>query len=614
MSEFRLTLDGQNFTPTEWREMSFLTGWEEDVYSTTGDLSYTFTGEAYDYLVGRYDLSYCNTVECKIYICDELRHTGLIFLSEADIDRKRCTINVAVSDNDWNALVKNKKKQVYYLDQDKSSDNTTITPASSTQIEFHYPSSYSGGGAGHGTTLQSTCYSVFEALKFLIAAMSNDEIGFASDYFDTGGEGENFMLVTGREIRLPGDADNLAPGISFEDLWRDLKALFNLRLWTEEDSGSMRVRIEPFDYFRAPTTHLTIDALDSLRERVISEQVYSTVKMGSRAARDAADTPTTSWEDISYLGWRDETFNVRGDCVTDTSLDLSVSTLLIDSNNIEAQVLGEEANDDEVFIVATDGTDTLQYDFLGNGSYYYNYPFTNSVVANRWANRVHNAGFSDRGDTNGNFSASPASDQSGFINGMASVIAFDNEISDPDSAYDPATLAGVYTAPADGLYLFKVRGVFRVQYNEAEDPFIEWVVEITKDLVEYETRRIRLNTVPGAEVSYDITQVFGVSALTGEDIVTSQDFQNSNYPTTPDTTTAITYTTSSRFEIEGLFVGNSVPLEYSSEYPLTAEQYDEILANRTKRIDLDGYTGWVKSINFRPFAVSDIVLESVKQS
>jgi hypothetical protein len=159
-----------------------------------------------------------------------------------------------------------------------------------------------------------------------------------------------------------------------------------------------------------------------------------------------------------------------------------------------------------------------------------------------------------------------------------------------------------------------VRGVFRVQYNEAEDPFIEWVVEITKDLVEYETRRIRLNTVPGAEVSYDITQVFGVSALTGEDIVTSQDFQNSNYPTTPDTTTAITYTTSSRFEIEGLFVGNSVPLEYSSEYPLTAEQYDEILANRTKRIDLDGYTGWVKSINFRPFAVSDIVLESVKES
>ena len=611
---YRLTLDGQNFDPQEWKDTEFVTGWEDDVYSTKGNASLTFTGDAYAYLVGRYDASYCNTVECKIYICDELRHTGLIFLSEAQIDRIKCTISVSVSDVDWNALVKNKRKQVYYLDQDKSSNGTTITPAAASQIEFHYVTNYSTGSGGDPVGANSTCYRVFEALQFLVAAMSDNQIEFVSDFFGSGGEGYNWMLVTGREIRLPGDADNLAPGISFEDLYADLKALFNLRLWTEDNSGTQRVRIEPFDYFRSLSVSTAISGVTQLTERVMAEEVYSTVKLGSRASRLASETPTTSFEPISYLGWSDETFNVRGDCVTDTSLDISVRNLIIDSNSIQAQIAGEENKDDDVFLVATDGTSTLAYDFLGTGDYFYNFPFTNSTVSNRWSNRIHNAGFSDRGDANGSFEASPASNQSGFINGMASVIAFDNEISDPDTAYDPATLAGVYTAPADGLYLFTVQGEFEVTYNAFEEPFIEWVIEISVNLAEYETRRIRLNTVPGATIRYSITQVFGVNVLSGDDVVTSQDFQNSNFPTTPDTTTAITYLTDSRFKIEGLFVGDSVPLEYTTEYPLTPEQYDTILANREKKLDIDGYRGWVRNITFRPFGLSQITLEAVKEA
>ena len=102
--------------------------------------------------------------------------------------------------------------------------------------------------------------------------------------------------------------------------------------------------------------------------------------------------------------------------------------------------------------------------------------------------------------------------------------------------------------------------------------------------------------------------------LSGDDVVTSQDFQNSNFPTTPDTTTAITYLTDSRFKIEGLFVGDSVPLEYTTEYPLTPEQYDTILANREKKLDIDGYRGWVRNITFRPFGLSQITLEAVKEA
>ncbi len=528
-------------------------------------------------------------------------------MSESQIDRIKCTINVGISDNNYNALIKNKVKQVYFLDQTRASDNSTITAASSTNVTFHVVV----GGASSAAA--SVCYSVFESLQYLVSAMTNGAVLFASDFFDTGGEQENLMLCTGQEISAPSVAANLAPGISFEDTYKDLKVLYNLRQWVEESGGVYTLRVEPFEYFRATETSVGLSDLNELTENVTSEKLYSNIKCGSNGYRKPSTSPATTFQNTTFQTWAKETYNVRGDCVTDNSLQLSVSSLIIDSNSIEAQEAADKNKDDDVFLVETDGTNTLQFDFLGDGNLYYNAGLTNQSVSSRWSDRIHNQAFSDAGNTNGDFSARPTADQPGFINGMAAIIKFNTEISDPDTAYDPATLSGVYTAPANGLYLFEVQGRFEVTYSTAEGAFIDWAVELSVNLTDYvETRRVPLASFPGGTISYDLTQVIAVTLIIGDTVVVAQDFQNANFPITPDTGTAINYLDTSRFTIESLLVGSSVPIQYKTNYPLTPEQYDAILANRDYQLDLDGYSGWVKDVNYTPFGISEITVEAVK--
>lgn len=112
---WRLTLDGQNFSnPIEWRDDQYDAGWEDDFFAIKGSGSFTFQGDAYQYIKSVYDAGYCSTIDVRIYLCGERFFDGLIFVSEGSYDLVKCTVNVAVADNSYLAIINNKRKQKYF--------------------------------------------------------------------------------------------------------------------------------------------------------------------------------------------------------------------------------------------------------------------------------------------------------------------------------------------------------------------------------------------------------------------------------------------------------------------------------------------------------------------
>lgn len=595
---FRLTLDGQNFTPSDWKGVAFELGWVDEVFFVKGGGSLNFYGDAYEYIKSVYDSSYCGTIECDVYFCDELVHTGIIFVSEAVFDLVKCVVNVAVSDNGYIAKIKNKGEQKYYLDVGSSSNGTSITTASSVNIAMHTVTT----GA---SIANRECYRIDEALGFLVRAMSDDTVDYTSDFFGSGGDGYNYVLVTGLELRSPGS--NPAPQVSFKELWADLRALFNLRASFEVISNTQTMRIEPYAYWRGGGETAAFDSLTSLTEQVDADKIYSTVECGSAKFRTATDdTPNTSYGGNIAITWDQSVYNVRGDCVTDNTLDLTVKHHIIDSNSIENAINGNETYDRENFIIETDGTDSLQFNTLGDGNAYYNKSINNNNVLQRWATRIHNDSFANLTATSAAFEAVSTSATTGTP-------WYDSELSDPGGNYDETTFPGIYTIPSDGIYLFEAFFDIDVEYDNTSSPSREFRSTLFKtdgiSSLDTSTATFILdNPLPGgvgvATVNYQFTFYYAVEATAGEQCFLSSAI-------TPTAGWTVTQNAGCTFGGgDALVSSDSVPIIQATEsVPMTLDQFLDMSVAPEQKISLNRNKGYIRSVIYRPLGLSEIETE-----
>jgi hypothetical protein len=633
---FRITLDGQNLgDPQEWRELAIVSEWSDDIFTTTCSNTFTFAGEAYEYLIDLYDSAYCSVVVARIYVCDDLVHEGRLYLSEATIDRVQCTIRVNVSDIGWNAYIKNKAKQKFFVDVARSSDGTSITAASSTDITMHSVS------AGTDLANDATCYSAFEVLQFLVSAMSDGVLGFASDFFETG-DGSSDFITTGLEIRDRATT-NPAPECSWDVVYKDLKKLYDLRVWTEDDGGTETVRVEPFYYFQDATEATEFAALSSLTESVDADQLYSRIKIGSKSARDyQEDTPNTSFTNDSYIGWDEEEYNIAGDCVVDNDLDLQVSQLVVDSNSIENQLNGNDSQDNKLFLLraslAYPGTyKTEQSDLQGSGSFLYNEHYTNSQVLTRWEPRIHNTVFRYTNAGGADFEAQTSADQDVAVScswgdpadacGYGATVPYDNEILDAGGNYDAVTNYD-FTLPAVGTYLF----VFDYDVDVTIGSIIggltgpDLIHKITTNLyettgaVDYATRDFvftdfrpltgPLGSPVTATKNFRFSHTFAYTGLSGDKVRGYVSFTNNTGLGTIGA--QATFKTGCSFRSEGLLLNPSSGVKvYRTDVPITPEQWDAIQDNRAQQLALNGERGFIRRVSWLPFGTSTIETDQV---
>lgn len=632
MSEFRATLDGMNFpNPLEWRETAFVLGWEEDVFTKRQSITYTFTGEGYEYIVGKYDESSCQSIEIKIYICDKLEFIGLIYMTDITVNRMKCRVSCPIADNGYRSFINNKKRQQYTVNVGVGSDGTDIDPAPDYYFAVHDVQT------GTYEATNRLGFRVYDALDFLVRAMSNETLAFASDAFDTGGIYDGYVIVSGEDLRAAGSyaSTDIAPTTSWDDLYGDLKILFNLAIRVYDEAGVPTLRVEPYDYFRETNVSAEV-AIKDLEEAIEADTIYSTIDIGSSNSRGPfQDDPNTSMPSEIYTGFLQESHNVFGDCVTENTLPVQTQKLVYDSNSIENAINGSEVNDSNTFLIKTDGPQSEQFDILGDGNHYYNGTLTNEEVLGRWLNRVHNDSYQFSGDSSNDFEAATTADVSVLVTtgwGLPSVdwtpqMEFDDVISDPGSNYDGVTNFE-YTMPVTQTRFFTYQ--FDVEVTMASLGVGFFYVDtyiIINGGESYQTRRYPiynesrdLPPITTVVRDFQINQTFVVTATVGDTIrgfVVFNSDQN-----LPFGGTAV-FKSGAIFKSGSFIDASSTLVQITSEAPITYEQWNSIKADTSGQLRLYGTSGSghgvqefgnIKELTYTPFSVSSIALNKVRNS
>lgn len=638
---FKLTLDGTHVSdPLEWAEFSITKSWDDDVFLDRTELSYTFIDDAYAYILDQYDASFCGQIQVNIYICDTLRFKGKIFLSEIEIDRVSCQISASISNNNYDAFIKNKADQRYVVNIARSSNGEAITACTPVETDFH---DVSTGSYYPDTRL---VYDAFDVLEFLIQAMSDGVMGFKSDFFSTGnGFGDTF--ATGLELRVP-DPANPAPEISWSEAYGALKILWNLAIDVHLIGGVETLVVEPYAFFRNFGVSQSFQGLNSVKESIDAGQLYSVINIGSsQFRRPEQEDALTSFPNIPFKTWRAETYNIGGSCVVKNELIITVSDVLIDSNSIENQLITivEQRNDEKVFLVRTEEgystRQTVEYPLLlGDGNYYYNGLYNNESVLANWVNRIHNAPFKFTTGTAADFFASLSTSQAvqlgcatttalwgdpGDACGYGDAIPFDNVTFDPGGNYNAVDF--YYELPANGTYKFIVDYFLDltitelIQSPKGADLIFTLRTHLYEELsaLDIETRDFEIQDFrpqPGgvlvaATRNFAFSHFFIYSGVAGDRIRPYLEFFQ-NVPLIQLGATANVLTPTS-FKSTGFLVDSDSAIKiYSGETPITDSEWGNIEAEPYKEILLNGrYPGNIRRIEWKPFGISNIELEAV---
>jgi C1q domain len=479
----KVTLDNIEVSnPIDWNELTSTLKRDEtfDALLLYQDGNITFDSDGYDYIVGKINSEgFCGYVSISVFnYCVESDPVeiikGRLFYSDVEIDEYNCTVQCKLTDNSFNATIRNNKAIKCTVTSGKSKNGVDITAAAGYTLRLYEPTSNANNRNIFGVT-------VYEAFQTLIPFMTDGGLSFASDTFGVGGEWEGLSITSGYKIR---NSDNTnsppLPAFSFEELYKEIKRRIPIGLIIENPYTNPVLRIESLDYFfETPTTFEFVD-IERIKTRFDTLKLYSKVKFGQpEYSSNTAGFP----DDIKFRGWKEEEYHVLGTCNIDTALDLTCEWYT-SSNTIETSYNGNEDYDEKLFLIDVDPATNTNYfsNWLNLASplYYPNERLTNAFIAARYFGGVPNtiaAYFGSPGD--GTFNAYLSASQSYPTSGndVFDPAAFDAEVFDTGAHYDTATYK--FTAPEGGVYNFKTNFNISITAQNTA-PVILWQLRLQR--------------------------------------------------------------------------------------------------------------------------------------
>ena len=394
----RLFINGTDYTPdtiSDLNDLSEHIWYDSDRKAFLQEITGTVLlgGQGFRYFQNLLRTNYDTQVPCTLSRFDEYAGVwetvlhGLVFVTDCTFDLYAQTVEIQLVDNSFFAKIENNKSIEFVIGSGRSKNGTDITGvATSTQIKVlnnlptpplvYLPNTVTG-------------WSRYEAMKFLVAAMTDNQIGFYSDalqeYLDPV---QNVLnqgyLFSGEALRY--GPKQYGPNISFEYLYGDLGKLYNLVQYIDRDSnGNLRLRVERFDDIRQSSTIDTQHVATSVNEMINSDTLYSCVRMGSKDQDLDGYFPFTP-----FLSTFEEQFAMSYASNTDKELDLKMQALITDTNLIyytqtQQGLADPDSNkDDEVFYVICRKYDGVNWDEKGtlyfSGAYYLNADISNQNV------------------------------------------------------------------------------------------------------------------------------------------------------------------------------------------------------------------------------------------
>lgn len=633
---FRFYLDNQlSENPLNWQDTQIVIERDEVIkgllYGYTTPI--TFTGFGYEYLKGLFDDGFCNKATALIQIdCDD-GYTdlfeGIIFITECEFNLERCTVSAVINDNHYGARIKNNKNIKSFIGVGRSKNDTAITAVPQSTVNMFNPSD----GATSGTAREA--YSIYNVFTHLVTFASDNEMLFDSNYFGSGGEGEDYVITTGAAIR--DTANSHPPYTSFLEAFTEIDKRFNVSFYIDVSTAKPTLWIEPTEDIYNSSEAIELNNVPGLTVRVDESRLYSLVRFGSQTTQ-SEDAATFQAPDIRFYGHKEEEYHILGECNIDNTLDL-VGQWVVDSNVIEDIIVNAvDSYDEEIFIIETDGAgNAVESDVYAVAPavlpVVYNPSLFNSAIAARYFGGIHNDIASYLDDSDNTFSANKNITQSYNITTTAlpspttvEPFEFNTEISDTNNNYTAAS--SYYTAPEDNQYTFRVIARFQ------DFRFIETASEpeIRELQVTLKIRRYEDNTF--ANLLVDLEETFIIQDPNNE-FTAGQSveliFTGTHYLNTNETVRAViefvetaanncnikfdlagddTYTVdeSCRFETTAIFDGGGLYqrynpkdfkcLIYAFEYPITYNQFSSLLPNNQQRVNLGIDSGWIKRAEY----------------
>jgi hypothetical protein len=447
------------------------------------DNSLVFNGGTYEYIYNNLiETGGCSLIRVEVqYLCAgtwKRLTNGYIIVSECIFDLDKCSVSTKLYDDSFSTKINNNKSIPFFSDSNITKNLQPIDPPT-----VYYVNLFNPANNEYQTSSDTGFIKIYDALKHLVGCMSDNLVGFESDFFrnqiDQYGYGTTLMVTNGRSIRTDSAVHT---NLIFEKLYNALNRKIRLGMVVERQANGLPLlRIENYDYFQQLNAQVNFYDQPNIKFNYDTTQLYASVDFGSNPFLNdfecGDDTERCSFPQTTFRGFREETFGVLGECNTSNTLDLSSSDIIFDSNVIEnVYRFASEDYDNDVILVDSNWFGFAnpifanQGDPLGVGGHVYNHEYINEQVAENWLGGYPNSlyqylqGFDpDSTRFRAELDISVNNDPQNWdinsttgeyfeaFNGMP--IKYPRELYDNGNNYND----GKYVVPFDGVYTFSMK-------------------------------------------------------------------------------------------------------------------------------------------------------------
>lgn len=581
--------------PSNWKDLESSLKYDETLRAVllTELTTLEFVGSAYTYLDNVASEGYCNTVALSVQDNrvdgkDQEIINGLLFVSDITFNERTCTASVKVRDMSFYSKIYNNKSVEFTPDVNVSKNFESITAATVYNLDV-----YDLDNVLLRNNVQA--YRMYEVMRVAVAFITDNSVGFASTLLDIGGEFEGLCVTNGYRLRTA--TTNAWPKMSFSNIIDELRAIAPIQFTVDNPYTAPVFRIELESYFQGAGTSLTIENIYEVVRKFAVDKLYANVHIGS--TETDADLSLSFPETIKYVGFNDETYYLTGECNIDTTLEL-MGQWLRSSNTIErTAIVGSHQNDDSFFLINSTLIDesngrTTNTNFLSLDPpvYYYNETLTNQAIFDRYVGSFPSAIADAAGVTgDGLFKAYRASTYN-IIAGSVAVLSFDytNVSFNTGSYYDGTDK---YTAQYAGVYDFSLfMDVNILTFTGGTIPRVQLSVE----LIQFDSTGTQLRTITVVNNTVFGTGNYPLSG-TKRVVMNAGDYLQVAFIKIDSLglSSTGTITTNSYWECTANTLGSGVfkdydyrdyPINiYEFDYPLTREQWQDILSSPNSSID-----------------------------
>jgi hypothetical protein len=358
------------------------------------------TISGYSYLRTLYNDSICNEAEIKIFnqatpVSTVLIYTGVIKVPSLIFDEQRFTVSASITDNNFYSYINNNKSvEVNFLSTLTKSKKAIEPPP------IYKCNMFSSCGFVYGAAIGAYFYGyrISDLLRYIIAFITDNKVGFYSKYLEDPNNGIHLFLFEGINLANANTQPDFTQ--TFEKLYREIFKLKNVSFYIETaDPDNPVLRLEDAEYFYNQTTVYTFDDIKNMSISSAVDKLYGTIKVGSEVLSDGANSANTFSENLSYFGWKKESFTPFGQCNVGAELDL-VNNYVISNNAINNQLVGAVTeNLDEFFIVEMGSIDETLHEATAK-AYLTSYPSSCPITSRFYNIGLNNVNKLQRHGTN----------------------------------------------------------------------------------------------------------------------------------------------------------------------------------------------------------------------